>query len=435
MTIVSSFLPFLQVFFLAMTEPTAQAFLQLVAGWMFAPGRSLADRIRAVDAGRHHATYYRVLSTAAWSIDEASLRLLQLMLRLAPQETLFLVGDDTFLPHKGKHVFAAGMHRDAVLSKRGQTIKRWGHAWIVLSVLFESRRHAGRYFCLPILVHLYLNQTVAEKLRRKYRKKSTCMIEMVQRIERLLPDQKLHFIGDYGYTAPALLDQFPRRVEVTGRGRIDARLYQPPPPHDGRRGRPRVRGEKLPSPAALLAGRAQRREYEVYAGHRYRVRQASIRGCFFQSPTRVVQVVALEHLVGRREDDVFYSTVTEVPSEQVVRWYAQRWSIEVTFHDCKQHLGVGRERNRTRTAARRTAAMGFLLYSLIVLWHETLPQESIHWSRDYPGKRHSSFADMLATLRCESLAEHRRRNIHHSADPSDWQKNYDYLEKLVLLAA
>src|SRR5690606_17901606 len=108
--------------------------------------------------------------------------------------------------------------------------------------------------------------------------------------------------------------------------------------------------------------------------------------------------------------------------EQIVRWYNQRWSVEVTFHDCKQHLGVGRERNRTRRAARNTAAVGFLLYSLIVLWHEAGPQDTQSWVRNYPGKQHASFADMLAHLRHESLQEYQRNNIRQSSLPDDWIK-------------
>lgn len=435
MTIVSSLLPFLQVFFLAMNDPTSRSFVELITGWIFLPGRSLADRIRAIGGERHPAAYYRVLSTTSWSMDEVSCRLLALILRLSPQETLFLVGDDTLLPHKGKKVYGAGMHRDAVLSKRGQTFKRWGHSWVVLGVLLPSRHHPGRYFSLPVLVQLHLNHSTAEKCRRAYRKKSTLMIDMVRQVERLLPDQKLHFIGDYGYTAPALLSQFPPKVEVTGRARSDSRLYEPAPPHVGTRGRPRVRGDQLPSPTTLLEGRTERREYEVAPGRRYRVRQASITGCFFQAPARQVKVVALEHLQGKRENDVFYSTATETSIEQVVRWYNQRWSIEVTFHDCKQHLGVGRERNRTCNAARNTAAIGLLLYSLVVLWHETAPQDTLEWVRNYPGKQHASFADMLARLRRESLREYHQNHIRQSPDLSDWLQINQYLEKLLLLAA
>lgn len=434
MNIVTSFIPFLQVFCLTMTEPTACAFIDLVTAWLFAPGRSLADRIRAIPRPRAQGTYYRILSSASWSLGEVRLRLLELILRRFPQETLFLVGDDTFLPRKGAKVYGAGMHRDGCLSTRTRTVKRWGHCWVVVCVVFPSPRDPSHYFSVPVWVERYLDPRTARKLGRKYHTKTELMIKMLRRIERDFPQQKLHFLGDYTYTAPAGLKQFPRRIEVTGRAHTKARLYGPPQPQPGR-GRPRVRGEKLASPLELLAGRAKRREFEIAPGRRYRVRAASIQGCFFQLPDRPVRVVALEHVGQRRENDVFYSTCCDAGIEQIVRWYARRWSIEVTFRDCKQHLKVGRERNRTPLASRRTAAMGFLMYGLVVLWHETTQRGDVPGLRTYRGKRHASFADMLAALRRESLAEYRRKHFSESTLPVDLQKNYEYLEKLLLLAA
>jgi hypothetical protein len=433
MTIVSSFQRFLQVFLLAMHEPTARVFSDLVTGWLFAPGRSLADRIRAASIRHSASAYYRVLASGCWSLEEVGLRLLKLLHRSS--DTLFLVGDDTFVAHKGSKVFGTGMHRDGCLSTRTRTIKRWGHAWVVLSVLKESRRQPGRYYALPVLVRLYLSEGTARKLGRKYRKKTELLIEMLRRMDAELPDQKLHFLGDYGYTAPAVLAQFPRRIAVTGRAHAKARLHAPAPARHAGRGRPAVRGQRLDSPQELLANRALYREFQVTAERSYRVRMASIEGCFFQLPDRLVQVVVLKHVGQRREDDVFYSTEVAAADEQIVRWYARRWSIEVTFRDAKQHLGLGRERNRTCAAARRTAPVGFLLYSLIVCWYENVPTAAVRSLRDYPQKRQASFADMLAALRRESLREHRKKYFAASPFPADLQKTLDYLEKLILLAA
>ena len=217
--------------------------------------------------------------------------------------------------------------------------------------------------------------------------------------------------------------------------RSKARLYDPAPPRGPGRGRPRVRGQQLPSPHELLESHAERREFEVASGRRYRVRVAQAQGCFFQTPDRQVQVVALSHLGQRREDEAFYTTCIGASVEQVVRWYARRWSIEVTFHDAKQHLAVGREQNRTRPAARRTAPVGFLMYSLVVLWHETAQPEAVMDLRNYPGKRHASFADMLAALRRDSLVEHRKKYFEATPISTDAQKTREYLEKLLLLAA
>lgn len=53
---------------------------------------------------------------------------------------------------------------------------------------------------------------------------------------------------------------------------------------------------------------------------------------------------------------------------RILSCYARRWSIEVSFHDCKQLLGFEDPANRKEKAVRRTAPMAMLLYSLIVVW-------------------------------------------------------------------
>ena len=434
MSIVDSFLPWLQVFYLPMTEPTGRALVALVTGWLFLPGRSLADRIRAAAGKLHCASYYRVLATARWSVDDVSGRLLAMFLHRWPQQTLILVGDDTLLPRKGRKVFSAGMHRDPCLSTRQSTVKRWGHCWVVLSVVLRSSRDSTHYFCLPLMMRLYINEATAKSQRRKCRAKTDLMLEMLQLIEQRLPQQKLHFIADYGYTAPAMLGRIPRRIEVTGRVHRRAKLYDPAPPRSAGRGRPRVRGARLASPEQMLQQRTTRKLLKIAPGRSYRVRAASLQGCFYQVPDRRVKVVALEHLGRRRENEAFYTTVLTASCQQIVQWYSQRWSIETTFRDCKQHLAIGAARNRTRGAVQRTAPTGFLLYSLIVLWHETRPSTAAE-VRKYRGKRHSSFADMLAALRHDTLAQQRKRHLSASPLPPEWEKTLTYIEHLLALAA
>ena len=84
-----------------------------------------------------------------------------------------------------------------------------------------------------------------------------------------------------------------------------------------------------------------------------------------------------------------------------------RWSIEVTFENGKQLLGLEDPANRKEKAVRRTAPMALVLYSLIVLWfhqvgHRHLQFPDRPW---YRRKEEPSFADMLTTLRRLSWQE------------------------------
>src|SRR5262249_48959864 len=102
--------------------------------------------------------------------------------------------------------------------------------------------------------------------------------------------------------------------------------------------------------------------------------------------------------------------------------------------DCKQHLAIGAAQNRTRGAVQRTVPTGFLLYSLVVLWHEVRPAHAPA-VREYRGKRHPSFSDMLAALRRDTLDQHRKRYLGESLLPKEPMKTLTYLENLLALAA
>ena len=273
--------------------------------------------VRCSGTTRHHAAFHRVFAAAKWSIDRVGLAIFILTLRLAPQETVFLAGDDTLLSRCGLKIFGVGMHRDPCLSSRSHTVTRWGHCWVVLSIVIESPRTPGRYFALPILMRLYLNKKTAAKWNRKYRSKTDLMIEMLECLEKHAGDKNLHFLGDSAFTAPAVLARMPRRIDVTGRADIKARLHARAPDYQGR-GRPRVRGERLASPNEMLNEKGLRRLIlSLYQLRPYHVRLAETEGRFYRTPDRPVKVVAVEHLRGGRGREVFYSTRTDAQAEQI----------------------------------------------------------------------------------------------------------------------
>jgi hypothetical protein len=92
---------------------------------------------------------------------------------------------------------------------------------------------------------------------------------------------------------------------------------------------------------------------------------------------------------------------------QLVRWYAKRWLIEVTFENSKQFLGLEDPANRLPLAVQRTAPMALVLYSLIVVWFHRVGHEWVRFPDRpwYAKKAEPSFADLLSTLRRVSWEE------------------------------
>jgi hypothetical protein len=138
MSLVNSFVMFLQPLAVAMTCPSFANAVTIVAGWVFAPRHTVTCMIAAAGAvGRkHHSAFHRLFANAVWSRDTLGWIVFRL---LAPWlgETVMLAVDDTLARKRGKKMFGVGMHHDPLLSSRAKAVTNWGHSWVVLGVLVQ----------------------------------------------------------------------------------------------------------------------------------------------------------------------------------------------------------------------------------------------------------------------------------------------------------
>jgi hypothetical protein len=259
-----------------------------------------------------------------------------------------------------------------------------------------------------VLFRLYLNKKSAAKHRRVYRTRPELAVEMLTLLSNHCKTKRFHLVADSAYGGQSVLCHLPPNCDLTSRLLLDARLYAAPPNRPaGQPGRPRKRGQRLPSPAKLLKGRCRRLSLDIY-GRSDRARVADCEARVYAAPDKPLRVVAVDPLTGGRSRQVFYSTCATASAETVIAWYAMRWSLEVTFHDSKQNLGFEQPQGWSRCAVERTAPVAMLLYSLIVLWfaqegHRNWRPLDCPW---YTSKAEPSFADMLGTLRRLSVRKH-----------------------------
>lgn len=409
MELVPGFMGLLQGFSGTMTAPTFISLTTLVTGWVFAGRRTVTGMILAAGpaADKHFSSYHRVFSAARWSLDAVGLAVFAL---IEPwlRGTVMLALDDTLCRKRGLKMFGTGMHHDPLLSSRGKAITNWGHSWVVLGVIVELPFRRGHYYCLPILFRLYLNRKSAAKHRRAYRTRPELAVELLKVLCHARKNTRFHAIADSAYGGQSVLCFLPENCELTSRLVLDARLYSAAPQRaPGVKGRPRKRGERLPTPQALLQGRCRRVTLDIY-GRAQHARVADQLAHVHAAPERPLRVVAVEALKGGRRPEAFYCTVSEASAQQVLTWYAMRWSIEVANRDSKQHLGFEEPQGWTRRAVERTAPLAMLLYSLIVLWfaregHRDWRPLECPW---YTSKTDPSLADMLGTLRRLSVRQH-----------------------------
>jgi len=411
MTLVTSFAALVQPLACVMTAPTFDNFLTILSGWLFAPRRTVTGMIVAAGmAGRrHHSIFHRVFSRARWSLDRLGLAVFDLIEPwLDADGPVMLAIDDTLARKRGLKIFGVGMHHDPMLSTRKTAIVNWGHDWVILGVIVRFPFCTTRSFCLPILFRLYLNQQAAAKHRRVYRTRPELAVQMLQVLCAAYENRRFHVVADAIYGGQSVLNELPANCDLTSRLLLDARLYDAPPVRTrGQKGRPRKRGRRLPSPRQMLEHRCPHLEMDVY-GRRDRMRVADTEARVYAAPNRPLRIVAVEPRTGGRGMQAFYSTVHDASAQAVIAWYARRWSIEVTFHDAKQHLGFEQPQNWSRRAVERTAPVAMLLYGLIVLWfahdgHRLYQPPNRPW---YLHKPHASFADMLGTLRRQTVRQH-----------------------------
>jgi hypothetical protein len=241
--------------------------------------------------------------------------------------------------------------------------------------------------------------------------------ELLLLVARRFPNVQFRVLADHLYAANAVLHEVHRQgdnVHFVMRGRGDAALYElPPAPRPGTRGRPRVRGMRLPTPeqwAADNPDKFQRHTVMLY-GHHVEVLVASFVGMAYRSlPGRLVRYVVVKDPRGIYKTDYIFSTDPHMGLRDIVLAYGRRWPLERTFQESKQKLGMEDHQTQLPQSVRRCAPFTMFIYSLVVLWYlldgHRLAQ-ALAGPRDpwYDKHGRPSFSDMLACLRRASWAE------------------------------
>jgi len=398
-----------------MTAPTFASFATVLTGWVFARRRTVTGMLVACGAVRggarrevkHHSAYHRVFAAARWSRDALGLAVLGLVVPWIGDDPVFLALDDTLARKRGLKVFGVGMHHDPLLSTRKTALMNWGHSWVVLGVIVRLPFCPERCFCLPVLFRLYVNKQTATKKRLGYRTRPELAVEMLALLCQTYARRRFQVIADAAYGGQSVYLHLPANCDLTSRLALDARLYDAPPQRQpGVNGRPRKRGKRRASPREMLHQRGRRLTLDIY-GRRDRLRLVERVTYLHALPDRPVHVVAVEPLTGGRTVQAFFSTRHATTAVDVLTCYAMRWSLEEAFQNAKMHLGFEEPQGWTRRAVERTAPTALLLYSLIVLWFAQVGHR--HYAAPlrpwYRSKTRASFADMLATLRQESVRE------------------------------
>jgi len=411
--VAASFAQMLLAFGGCFTSPSFVTFQHVVAGWILCVGRHTTTRVieaAGVVGGKHHTSFHRFFRCARWVADEVAVEVLRLVLKLVdPEDALVVAVDDTLARHTGKKISSAGMHRDPLLSTASKVFFHFGHVWVVLALVVEVKRWNKR-LALPIFVRLYRSEKTCKKMGLQHQKKTELALELIQKLRAAVPDREVIVVGDNGFANRTVLNGLPAGTCFVGRGVMNAAVFERPGLRQpGDRGRPRVRGARLPAPderARNPLASWRRLRATIYG--RTAVVQVQVFDALWQKrgAGNFVRFVIIRNWPGHDKDDVLLCTDTTKAPAWIIETYCKRWPLEETFHWSKSKLGLEQPQNRTEKAVQRTAPLSLWSYSLIVCWYLTVGYKTrsaafpvLPW---HASKKIPAFPDMLATLRRET---------------------------------
>ena len=401
----------------------------LLIGAILAPGRRTVTsilRITGLSRERRFSNYHRVLNRAAWSGRAAGRVLLGLLLdAFAPKGPVLLGLDDTIERRRGKHIGAKGIYRDPVRSSKGHFVKASGLRWLGLMLLVPIP-WAGRVWALPFLTALAPSERYCRERGRRHKKLTDWGRQLALQAKRWLPDRALILVADSGFAALELLATLVRHgVTCVTRLRLDAALYGPAPPRrPGAVGRPRIKGSRLPALAAVLAdGETPWRRLTVpgWHGEGERVVETCSGTAVWRHaglPMVPIRWVLLRDPHRHFDPQALLCTDLTQDPLQIISWFVQRWQLEVTFREVRDHLGVETQRQWSDRAIARTTPCLLALFSIVALLatrldrHARLRVSATAWYR----KERPTFADTLAAVRRQFWAEQGLVTSRHSAE-------------------
>ena len=370
-----------------------------------------ALRVMGLSDDTSFARYHHVLNRAEWSSLRLSRVLLSLLIRyLDGGDGPLVFGiDETLERRRGSRIKAKGIYRDAVRSSASHFVKASGLRWVSL-MLLSPIPWAHRTWALPVLTALAPSERYYQQMGRTHKRLTDWARQMIIQLRRWLPNRTVVVVADSSYAALDLLafcQSMSSPVTLITRLRLDAALYEPARPRlPGQMGRPRLKGQRLPTLGRLLDCPDTlwtRAVVAWYDGDTRTVEFISHTAVWYHSgkPPVPIRWVTIRDPKHEFDPQALLCTDPAVAPIQIVEWFVLRWQVEVTFQETRAHLGVETQRQWSDRAIARTTPVLLGLFSWI-----TLAAHLLHNQRSEPprsaawyAKSAPTFVDAIALVR------------------------------------
>jgi len=392
----------------------------LLIGTILSPAErtvTAALRVMGLSGEKHFENYHRVLNRAVWSSLEASHILLGLLISTFASSGPIIMGlDDTIERRRGTKIKAKGIYRDPVRSSHSHFVKASGLRWLSL-MLLAPIPWAKRVWALPFLTVLAPSERYYTGKARKHKKLTEWAYQMGLQVRRWLPKRLLVVVADSSFAVIDLLWQL-RQLEnpicMITRFRMDAALYEPVQPMPGKMGRPRKKGNRLPTLEKIAEDKDtswKRLTVQEWYGEKKRdIEITSNTAIWFHSgkPPLPIRWVIVRDPKNVFKTQALLCTDINVSAEQIIAWFVRRWQVEVTFHEVRTHLGVETQRQWADLSILRSTPALLGLFSIVTLLanlhaqKQKLPVQQAAWYI----KNLPTFSDALRIVK-QTLFSHR----------------------------
>jgi hypothetical protein len=390
-----------------------------MAGWVLTVGVHTVSQViltTGLHESEHFSSAYSFFSKRKWDLDRVAREIFLLIVEtFLPEASEYeAVIDDTLHDHMGPKICGAAMQHDGDAPKTGKPIG-YGVCFVTIGLVVSLPGMSERVFCLPFAARLWWPEKTKHKPKMaRYKTKNQLALELIKLARSWMPYRvKLRVIVDGGYSNQTLLRNRPKGVHITGKVRIDAALYAltQPDPNPGR-GRPRKKGERLPTPRSMFDDLNLDWEWidlrlygkgPVLVVHQFEAIWYKAAG------NEPLSIVLVWDPAGDYPDTVYFDTDTTATDEDTIQRFSHRWSTEITYRETKSLLGSADAQCRKESSVKRVPMMAYWSYSLVAIWFVG----QLRLGRDfliqrapwYLGKTNVTFSDMLAAARRSHFAQ------------------------------
>lgn len=407
-TILSVFLPFSVLF----SKPSWKKALILLFGTLLCVGkRTVCSALRMMGFAHESgfSKYHHLLNRTEWSLLKAAKILFFMLLKLVPgNNPLVIFVDETLERRKGKKIKPKGYYRDAVRSSQSRVVKTMGLKWSVMAFSVKLP-FMIRTLALPFLSTLEPSKKYDAAKKRRHKTSLKWTSQMILQIRRWVgKTRSLILVGDGAYAAGQLaLNCISFGVTLVSRLKMNAAIFDfPEKKRPSQRGRPAKKGVKLKNFKEMLSLKGLPwKEMEVisYGGEKRIARVISntcLWGADGTTPIPIRWALVIDP-TGKLAPLPLMSTDPLMTPEHMVELFVARWSIEVTFEETREHLGVETQRQWSDKAIARSTPILMGLYSCVCLIAKLLAMEGclkVGMTSWHP-KEHITFSDMLRSVR------------------------------------